>query len=82
MTQAEQYFRDHMTDPEAFFKLQVKLARRRAIILGTTTISLLCLMFAFVQKEEAKILKAEHEKTMSGYKALIAEHEKCKLVVR
>jgi hypothetical protein len=64
MTTGEQLKNIRMNTGKTFYELQLKRARLAAIVLALSTIiSLIFLVFAFVQKEHARELQSELEAT-------------------
>ena len=79
MTTFENYLKQQGMDPESFFKSQLKQARITAIVLGSTTIfSLICCLFAYLQKTEADNLRQQLQNSEARYVELQGAYEECK----
>jgi hypothetical protein len=88
MTPFEKYLQQHNTTAEAFYQVQVKQAKIRAVILGSVTIvSLIFCLFAYLQKVEAANNKVlfDQMKVLADYRTremLSLENENHQLKLR
>ena len=78
MTPFEQFVNTTQMSYESFYQLQVKLNKRRAIILGVSTIvSLIFVLYGYLQKVEADNLRLELNELQTKNNSLQAEYENC-----
>ena len=76
MTQFEHFVNTTQMTYESFFELQVKLNKRRAIVLIVSTLaSMIFALFSYLQMEEADNLRLELNELQTKYNSLQAEYE-------
>ena len=78
MTRFEEFVNTTQMSYESFYQLQVNLNKRRAIILGVSTIvSLIFVLYGYLQKVEADNLRLELNELQTKNNSLQAEYENC-----